>query len=321
MTRRSTLIFPFPKSKIQMTYTKNFTAKPFLKWAGGKGQLIEQLRARIPESIKRSGIIEKYIEPFVGGGAVFFWLAQEYRIKKAYLYDINQEIILAYQTIKQDVEILIHELGKLQKEYLKRGDVDREDFYYDRRHEYNGFIKSEYKNNIVRRTALIVFLNKTCFNGLFRVNSQGLFNVPFGRYSNPTICDVENLLTVSKLLQSAEIRCADFSKCIDKVDNQSLVYLDPPYRPISATANFTNYSNRVFDDTEQKRLKQVIDTLNKKSAFVMLSNSDPKNNDPKDNFFDVLYQKYNVNRLKASRMINCNAERRGLISEILVTNY
>ena len=173
----------------------------------------------------------------------------------------------------------------------------------------------------MRRAALIVFLNKTCFNGLFRVNAKGLFNVPFGRYENPTICDEDNLLAVNHALQNAEIGCCDFSECLKHAGKDSFVYFDPPYRPISKTASFTGYIKNGFNDIDQRRLKMVFDDLDAKGADVMLSNSDPKNFDPKDNFFDDLYRKYSIRRLDAMRMINCNSSKRGLIKEILITNY
>lgn len=298
-------------------------AKPFLKWAGGKGQLIEEIRKHLPREIVVSGHIEKYFEPFLGGGAVFFWLSHHFTIQKSYLYDINPEIIAVYQTIKTKLNKFIAELKKLQKEYYRLDDeTEREEFYYERRSEYNKFISESLENNNVRRTALIIFLNKTCFNGLFRVNSQGHFNVPFGRYENPKICDEDNLKAVSVALRNAEIKCRDFEECLKKSDSKSLIYFDPPYRPISPTSNFTGYIRNGFSDDDQKRLKKVCDELKQKGAKVILSNSDPKNVNPDDNFFDHLYQKgYRISRVPAARMINSNANKRGEINELLVTSY
>jgi DNA adenine methylase len=212
-------------------------------------------------------------------------------------------------------------LEKLEKNYFNCDDLEKETYYYDRRDDYNKHIKKQLLNNVVRRTALLIFLNKTCFNGLFRVNSQGLFNVPFGRYKNPNICDEENLTAVSRVLKTAHIECCDFSECLKAAGSKSFVYFDPPYRPISKTSNFTSYIKNGFDDEEQKRLKIVFDKLNKLGAYIMLSNSDPKNYNPNDDFFDALYRNYYTERLRATRLINCNASRRGLITEILVTNY
>ncbi len=306
-----------------MTTETKHEAKPFLKWAGGKGQLINQIKEFLPSEIVAAKQIEKYFEPFVGGGAVFFWLSKNYSIKKAYLYDINPEIILAYRTIRDDVRELINELKRLEGQYSKFSKFQREVFFYARRTEYNDYISEKIENHCVRRAALMIFLNKTCFNGLFRVNSQGLFNVPFGRYENPTICDENNLHAVSAVLQHAVIEAGDFEYCLKKTDANSLVYFDPPYRPISKTASFTGYIKKGFNDKDQKRLKKACDELSKIGAKVILSNSDPKNVDPDDNFFEELFRqkRYKIDRLKAARMINCNSEKRGMIHEILVRNY
>src|SRR3990167_8735126 len=182
-------------------------AKPFLKWAGGKGQLINQIKEFLPPEFVKTRRIEKYFEPFVGGGAVFFWLSRHYQIRKAHLYDINPEIVTAYQTIRDSVHRLIKNLTSLESEYLSLHKTARENFYYSKREEYNALLGKKGGNGFVRRTALMIFLNKTCFNGLFRVNSRGLFNVPSGRYENPTICDAENLLAVHAALECAEIKC------------------------------------------------------------------------------------------------------------------
>src|SRR3989338_5916410 len=288
-------------------------AKPFLKWAGGKGQLIDQIKECLPKEFSITGKIEKYIEPFVGGGALFFWLSQNFEIKEPYLYDINSEIITAYRTIKSKVYVLIDELEDLEKQYLKLNDPGREKFYYKKRTEYNHFIEKKIANNVIKRTALLVFLNKTCFNGLFRVNSQGLYNVPFGRYENPTICDEENLIAVNQALKNAEIEYRDFAYCLKVADSDTFVYFDPPYRPISKTANFTSYIKNGFDDAEQKRLKETFVQLDQIGAKVMLSNSDPK-----DKFFDHLYRDYEIKRLTATRLINCDSSRRGLVKEVLI---
>jgi DNA adenine methylase len=295
-------------------------AKPFLKWAGGKGQLIEQIIAHLPSPLKEGKII-KYFEPFLGGGALFFSLSARYRIESSYLYEINRSISLCYQVIKNNVGKLINELKQLKLEYLSASEKKREKLYYERRDEFNAFLGIRTSNRPIRRAALLIFLNKTCFNGLYRVNSRGEFNVPFGRYKNPSICNEDNLYAVSELLKKAKIICGDFEKCIKHVDNKSFVYFDPPYRPISTTASFTSYSKDAFNDQEQKRLRKVFGELHKKGAYLMLSNSDPKNINSEDNFFDDLYRGYHIERLHATRVINCNAERRGVITEILVMNY
>ena len=304
-----------------MSVVEKLNAKPFLKWAGGKGQLISQMQKYLPKKLLNTGRMKNYFEPFLGGGAVFFWLASEFDFENIYLYEINSEVANCYRTIRNRINKLVAELGELESEYLSKTEKKREDFYYARRSEYNELILSRPANNSVRKAALLILLNKTCFNGLYRVNSKGEFNVPFGRYKNPTICDEENLYAVKKVLKNAEIINGDFSQCLEHADSQSFVYFDPPYRPLSRTANFTNYYQDSFSDSEQLRLKKVFDKLHKKGSFVMLSNSDPKNFDPKDNFFDDLYRKYKIVRLNATRMINCNADKRGKIKEIIVRNY
>ena len=302
-----------------MSTKTNTQARPFLKWAGGKGQLINQIKEFLPYEIVAAKRIDKYFEPFLGGGAVFFWLSKEYQIKKSYLYDINPEIVSAFQVVRDSVSQLISKLKKLQNDYISLSKHNREKFFYDRRDDYNKLFKS---NKPIDKAALLIFLNKTGFNGLFRVNSRGQFNVPFGRYENPTICDGGNLLAVSEALENAEIECKDFEYCLGKADKNSLVYFDPPYRPISKTASFTGYIKDGFNDQAQYRLKKLCDKLSKKGAKVILSNSDPKNINVNDNFFDNLFRRnYTIERLQATRMINCNAEKRGIIKEILVMNY
>lgn len=282
--------------------------------------MIDQISSHLPPALK-TGRIKKYFEPFLGGGALFFWLSEQYDFESAYLYEINPAVNLCYQVIQKNIGKLIKELNQLELEYLSASEKGKEKLYYDKREEFNVFLRRKASNSVVRRTALLIFLNKTCFNGLYRVNSQGEFNVPFGRYKNPTICNEDNLYAVSELLQKAEILCGDFAQCLEYADNESFVYFDPPYRPISTTASFTSYSKDIFDDQEQKRLRKVYGELDKKDACVMLSNSDPKNVNPNDNFFDDLYRGYHIERLNATRLINCNAERRGVITEILVVNY
>lgn len=295
-------------------------ARPFLKWAGGKGQLIDQISEYLPTTLT-TGKVKKYFEPFLGGGAVFFWIAEHFDFETAYLYEINPNVHNGYLVIKKDVKKLIKELSELELEYFSSSEREREKMFYQKRKEFNTHLKKKPLNGPIRRAALLIFLNKTCFNGLYRVNSSGEFNVPFGRYKNPNICNEDNLLAVHEALQKAEIIHGDFALCLEKADHESFVYFDPPYRPISATASFTSYSKDAFDDTAQKRLRELYGKLAKKGASLMLSNSDPKNVNPRDNFFDDLYRGYRIERLTATRLINCNADKRGLIKEILVMNY
>lgn len=295
-------------------------ASPVLKWAGGKGMLLPQLSEKFPNKL-RCGAVKKYIEPFVGGGAVFFDISNSYYFEEAYLFDVNPELVILYNVIKNNVLDLIDELDSLQRFYFSSN--DRKEFYYRMRDEYNTFDKkinaNDYALSFIRRAALTVFLNRTCFNGLFRVNSKGLFNVPMGSYKNPRILNTENLIAVSKALSKATIMQADFAKVLDFADNKTFIYYDPPYRPLK-NSSFKTYAVETFDDCEQIRLKEVFEQVHKKGSLQMLSNSDPTNvgSDP---FFDDLYQDYNIYRILAKRLINSNSDGRGEIREILITNY
>jgi len=298
--------------------------KPFLKWAGGKGQLLNIFRDFYPDELK-NGIITRYYEPFIGGGAVFFDVAQQYNIQSAVLYDINQELILTWRVIQQDVYQLIEGLDSFQKKYEKLDDEKQSEFYYNVRDDFNRNLHkinfSKYNDEWILRAAQIIFMNKTCFNGLFRLNQKGEFNVPAGRYKNPKILDEQNLVNVSKLLGIAEIKNAGFAAVEQDVKENSFVYFDPPYRPISKTSGFTAYSKFKFEDDEQRLLADLFHRLNQKGTRQMLSNSDPKNHDPNDNFFDEIYKDFNISRVPATRMINSNAAKRFAINEIIVTNY
>ena len=316
-------------SELQVAYNLNLveapTAKPFLKWAGGKGQLIESLVNLFPAEIQ-TGEIKKYAEPFIGGGALFFYVAQNYpQIENFYISDANQELVLAYTTIQKNVESLISFLDVLEKKYHALDNFAQKEFFYEQRKKFNeklliiDFIN--FRADWVERTAEIIFLNRTCFNGLFRVNSKGEFNVPFGDYKNPRICDADNLRAVSALLQKTEIKLGDFTASEKFIDSSTFVYFDPPYRPISKTASFNSYSKFEFGDEAQKRLAEYYALLSKKKAKLMLSNSDPKNEDPDDHFFEDLYKDFRVERVDASRNINSNASKRGKIKELVIVNY
>jgi len=299
-------------------------AKPFLKWAGGKGQLLERFRDFYPEDIKK-GLITSFYEPFIGGGAVFFDVAQRFNIQSAFLYDINEELILTWRVIQQDVYPLIEILDSLREKYEKLNDEKQSEFYYKVRADFNrNLVRINYSKQSehwILRAAQIIFLNKTCFNGLFRFNQKGEFNVPAGKYKNPTILDEQNLINVSKLLEIAEIKRAGFETVEHDLAENSFVYFDPPYRPISKTSGFTSYSKFKFEDDEQEQLADLFHRLHKKGIKQMLSNSDPKNNNPNDNFFDEIYKGFNISRIPARRMINSDASKRNAINEIIVTNY
>lgn len=301
-------------------------ARPFLKWAGGKTQLLQKFERFFPVELKQ-GKIDEYFEPFIGGGAVFFYIAQRYRVKEAYLYDINKELILAYKAVQNDIDKLIILLQATARKYLGLTEDARKEYYYKIRDMYNQerltIDYSEYSTDWVRRAAQLIFLNRTCFNGLFRVNSKGEFNVPFGRYKNPVILDEKNLRAASKLLKGVVIEHGDFMSIKDKVTSNSFVYFDPPYRPINKTSSFTSYSTFEFNDEQQIRLAKLYKELNKKGVKLMLSNSDPENKNDNDDFFENHYRGANIRiyKVPAYRMINCNGAKRGQINELVIINY
>jgi len=306
------------------TNSTNPKPRPFLKWAGGKGQLLETFRRYYSKELK-SGAIKHYYEPFLGGGAVFFDIISRYEIEKAYLYDINEELILVYKVVQQEVEELINQLVAYETSYKVLAPAQRSEMYYDVRNQYNEerakITFDTFNNNWVGRAAKMIFLNKTCYNGLFRLNQRGEFNTPAGDYKNPTICDANNLHLVSQALQKADICRGGFQQALHDLQNPAFVYFDPPYRPISKTASFTAYSRHAFTDNEQRQLAETFQSLADKGAQVMLSNSDPKNEDKNDHFFDDLYENWYIHRVQARRAINSNAKKRGTIKELIITSY
>ena len=292
--------------------------RPFVKWAGGKGGLISQLNKFYPFELE-DGIIDRYVEPFVGGGAVLIDILQKYDVKEAYAFDINKDLINCYNVIKYNVEELINELDKKEKEFLKLEEEERQIYFYDVRKEYNSYKLEEGLN--VKRASEFIFLNRTCFNGLYRVNKNGQFNVPCGKYKNPTICDSKNLRNLSKLIQNVVFAYGDYKKSNEVVNNNTFVYFDPPYRPLSITSGFTSYTKEDFNDENQKELANYYKELSLKNAKLMLSNSNPKNTNKEDNFFEDIYKGFNINEVSAKRMINANSKGRGEISELLIINY
>lgn len=304
---------------------KTCDASPILKWAGGKTQLLKSLNQHFPEKLQ-SGSIETYIEPFIGGGSVYFDIYNKFNFKHACLFDINPELIILYNSIKDNVQLIIEELQKHQEAYLKYIDEEsRKQYFYDVRNAYNQDVAAIHKavNHTpfnAHRAAMTIFLNRTCFNGLFRVNSKGEFNVPHGKYKNPTIVFEDKLIAASQALKHATIELADFEKCKEYVSGKTFIYYDPPYRPLSETSQFTSYSKEDFNDNEQIRLANTIKELDKDGVLQLMSNSDPTNyvDDP---FFDDLYKGFNISRVNAKRMINSNASKRGSLREILVRNY
>ncbi len=311
------------KSK-NKTKPEKFPTKPFLKWAGGKGQLLEAFQRFYPNEL-REGKIETFCEPFVGGGAVFFDVVQKYPVKSALLCDNNEDLILTYLVIQKEVQNLIEKLDRFQNQYLKLNEEKRTEYYYKVRQQFNTQKRSldynKFSKKWIERAAQIIFLNRTCFNGLFRFNSKGEFNVPQGRYKNPKILDAENLLKVSQLLSVAEIQKADFKEIKHRVNESTFVYYDPPYRPLNQTSSFTAYSKDSFGDPEQIALATLFSELNQKGVKQMLSNSDPKNHNPEDRFFDDLYKDFQIFRVPARRAINSAGDKRQAINEIVVTNY
>jgi len=292
-------------------------AAPFVKWAGGKSQLLDEIRAKYPEELGKK--LTKYAEPFIGGGAVLFDILNRFNLSEIYISDINRELIHVYTCVRDHVDNLISSLLEMEKEYLLADNQIRENIYYDSRHRFN--ILKKKKSEDLELAVLFIFLNRTCFNGLYRVNKNGEFNVPIGNYKNPTICNENKLFAASEKLKNVNIVCGDYKLSRDFIDNKTFVYFDPPYRPLTQTSNFNSYDNNLFDDIAQKNLAEFIDEVCKKGAYIAVSNSDPKNINQNDDFFDKLYDKYEINRIAATRMINSNGNNRGKINELLIANY
>lgn len=276
--------------------------KPFLKWVGGKGRLLDQLMPYFIEARKDKG---KYFEPFFGGGAAFFALAPV----TGRINDVNKALMGAYQNVKNDVEAVIAELEVLEHEYLTLDADTRQDYYYERRDEYN-----QESHRTIRKSALLIFLNKTCFNGVYRENKKGGFNVPHGRYANPTICDKDTLRTTSNALQYVEISSGSFEDAVKDAKKGDFVYFDPPYYPLTPTSSFTSYSADNFLDEDQRQLKRVMDDLTKRGVKVAMSNSWTP-------FIIDLYKEYRQEKVMAGRSINSVGTKRGKVAEILVLNF
>ncbi len=308
------------------------SAQPFLKWAGGKRQLMAEIDRLMPEGV-RTGEVTRYIEPMVGGGAVFFHLVQRYPIKEFFISDYNWDLFVAFRVIKTRLPALLRELQEFADEYLPLSHDDRATVFYRVRDEYNqerpglkytkkGGFRKRMQDAWARRAAQTIFLNRTCFNGLYRVNSNGDFNVPHGRYDNPPIRDESNLRAVRRALREVTVDCGSYEICGDWVGPGSFVYFDPPYRPLPNTPSFTAYSESSdFGDEDQRTLARFFEEVTEAGALAMLSNSDPKNTDPDDEFFDRLYADFNIHRVSAIRAISSDGGGRGAITEIIVTNY
>jgi DNA adenine methylase len=292
------------------------SAKPFLKWAGGKTQLISDIGKSMPKELTNSKFT--YIEPFVGSGAILFWMLNNFpKIEKAVINDINEDLINTYKIITTNPKELISNLEILQNEFhsLEGNEDNKKLYYYQKRDLYN-----TRKTEQSGQAALFIFINRTCFNGLYRVNSKNLYNVPMGGYKKPTICDKENILAVSNALQKVEILCGDFENTLNSANKNSLFYFDPPYKPLSETSSFNTYTKDTFDDNEQIRLKNFCSKLDILNYNWILSNSDLKGKNENDNFFDDLYSDFSITRVDARRSINANPEKRGILKELLITN-
>lgn len=303
----------------------NFRARPFLKWAGGKSQLLDEFEGRLPADDIKNNTITRYVEPFIGGGAVFFYSRDKFPFEECTIGDVNNELVLAYRVIQKSPHALIDELETLALAYGTKTEPLKEAYYYEIRAAFNSELPEinfrNYNRRWIRRAAQIIFLNHTCYNGLFRVNRAGGFNVPYGRYKNPDILNAENLLAVSERLNNTRIVRGDFTRCRKYVDDRTFVYFDPPYRPLNHTSSFTSYSRGGFSESDQERLAKFFRELDRKGARIMLSNSDPENEKPGDSYFDDLYDGYTIERVPARRLINCNGARRGAVSELIITNY
>ena len=297
-------------------------AKPIIKWVGGKTQLLNTINDNLPQNISH---FNTYMEPFIGGAAVLFYIVPKLpNIKNVFINDLNYKLTNLYTVVKNKHLKLINQLKTIQEEYRKSEDPKM--FYYNTRDSFNIYDMNMEPDADVLHAAEFIFLNKTCFNGLYRENSKGEFNVPWNKNVNVCICDEENIKAVHNFFIKYNVQIStgtynDFFKGKGMYMKKAFVYMDPPYRPITKSAAFTSYTKSGFNDDNQKELKVWVDILNSNCAYCMLSNSDPKNSDVNDTFFDDLYSDYNIIRVNAKRSINSKGNGRGSITEILVKNY
>lgn len=299
-----------------MERTTACAAKPFIKWAGGKNGVLPSLGPMLPDDISQWSETV-YVEPFVGGGAVLFHVLRTYpNIRRAIINDVNPKLAACYRVIRDNATALTDRLAAIEAEYYALDDDGRKAYFLSQRRRFNQGLDDE-----TEQTAVFLLLNHTCFNGLFRVNRKGEFNVPFGRYPHPRICDAETIAADSRLLQKVEIMSADFEAVAAKAQGHCFYYLDPPYRPISSTAAFTDYAAGSFNDDDQRRLKAFCDRLNSQGHRFMLSNSDSRLSTDDPYFFDRLYANYHIRRIQATRAISCKSAGRGKVTEIVVRNY
>ena len=286
--------------KQQYSHQILVTPKPFVKWAGGKRQLIPILNENLPE------LFGTYYEPFLGGGALLFHILTHRQRQKCSISDLNSDLVLTYTTIRDRIDDLIISLKKHEKNYEK----DSKSYYY--------YVREHVPNDGIEKTSRLLFLNRTCFNGLYRVNNKGKFNVPLGKYSNPNIVNEENLRSVSDILQLSKvsIQCRDFQSVQRCAKKDDLIYFDPPYHPVSKTSNFTSYTNKDFTFDDLARLSELCTTLDEKGCKVLLSNSDSKE-------VSKMFSKkpWKINKVRANRSINSNSKKRTGHFELLIKNY
>ena len=304
----------------QQKGTNKTLAKPFVKWVGGKGSLLQELEALLPTNFDELQNVT-YVEPFVGGGAMLFHMLQHHKcIRRVVINDINPVLIHCYELITCSPQVLIGLLRNIENDYYSMDLHARKNLFYAYREQYNN-------ENIHPdlKAALFIFLNRTCFNGLYRVNSSGKFNVPYGKYKQPVICNEELIMADHQLLNSVELiicRPGDYKFVRRNLsrNNPNFVYFDPPYRPLTATSSFREYSTSPFGDKQQVELKFFCDKLSELNCHILLSNSDSKNENG-DSFFEILYDGYNITRIMAPRFINANGKKRELLTEVVISNY
>ena len=291
--------------------------KPFVKWAGGKGSLVKHLSAHLPDNFRDKRNVT-YVEPFVGGGAMLFYMLTHFtNIRRVVINDVNEDLIFCYKLIKNTPQTLIEQLKRIANEYLQLSNMDEKSrYYYKVRDKYNS------KETIdEEKAAYFIFLNKTCFNGLYRVNTCGKFNVPFGKYKNPTICDDKLILADHELLKKVDIYAGDYSEIMRFLGKgYNYIYIDPPYRPLSGTAYFKEYSHNVFDDKEQEKLKIFCDIMTARGCKIMQSNSNSMDDDG-ESYFAKLYQGYHITQIEAHRYRNAHVGKRNKETELLIMNY
>lgn len=298
------------------------SARPFMKWAGGKSQLLSQFRQHLPPELENYSFT--YVEPFVGGGAMLFYMLQQFHdIRRVVINDINSHLTQAYRDIKDHPEELVGQLKNIEREYLSiKEEASRKTFYLYMRRQFN----SQSISPGIERTSLLLFLNRTCFNGLYRENSKGEFNVPFGRYAHPIICNEDLIFADSELLRKYDVKicCGDYKQTINEIEEQEFTffYFDPPYRPLSETSSFNTYVKEAFNDQSQRELALFCRQISSRQKCLwMLSNSDCSAANPNDRFFEDIYDGFNIQRVVAKRAINANPGKRGKLTELLIKNY